>query len=645
MLGFYAREKDDYPLGTIYDNSRAYLELPALELRARGEAAPLNRANVAATLATVNAQDDCTDFALNALLPMLYRYGSDAAGALPADLEDDVEDAVLASAYWFDEPGEHDMWFTTENHQVLWHAAELLVGQRYPDAEFRDGRTGAWHRDHAERHLDRWMEWRAKFGFSEWLSNHYYDEDLAALANVAAFAADEDLARRARDLIHLMSLDVSLHTYRGVFGCSHGRSYALDKLDPRRASMAGFCYLVLGAGEYRYCLSRSAVLLALERYEPPAVIDAALEDLRARTGEHREHHGLAVEDAPDHGLDPSMTDDQLFFWGSLAMGHRDVVDAAMASVTGSYARRLSEIAPASAYHRDPDAHDRYEPDPDTTAMTGADVYTYRTPAYLLSCAQDFRPGKMGFQQHPWQATVGDGTRAPTTAPDAVPVFTTHPRAATGIEAWGRVGILPRAAAYRNVVVCRYDFEPGELPYDVPAVPGIDASLLEVDFTHAFLPCDAFDDVVERRNRVCARRGDAFVGLVATKELSWGTPHEEVSTLLPYDPKEPYELVAAGGHTTWICELGTPTSHGSFDAFVDGVTEARLETEDSGVTYSSPSLGDVELGGTGTLVVDGNAMTLSGYPRFDSPHVTADLGATRYEIRCDGESLTLDFDGH
>ena len=537
------------------------------------------------------------------------------------------------------------MRFTTENHQELWHAAELLARQRYPNAEFRDGRTGAWHRDHAERHLERWIDWRAKFGFSEWLSNHYYDEDLAALANVTAFAADDDLARRARDLVHLTTIDVAMNTHSGVFGCSHGRSYAPDKVDPGRTNMAGFCYLVLGVGEYRYCLSRSAVLLALEQYEPPAVVDAVLANLRDRTGEHCEHHGLAVEAALDYGLDLPMTDDQLFFWSSLVMGHRDVVDAALAYVTGSYARRLGEISPAAAYHRDADAYDRYEPDPNNTAMTGADVYTYRTPAYLLSCAQDFRPGKIGFQQHPWQATIGDGTSAQPTAPSGVPVFTTHPQMESGLGAWGRAGVLPRAAAYRNVVVCRYDFEPGELPYDVPEIPGVDASLLEVDFTHAFLPRDAFDNVVERRNRVCARRGDAFVGLVATKELSWGTPHGEVSTLLPYDPKEPYELVAASGHTMWICELGTPTSHRSFDAFVDGVTKARLATEDSGITYSSPSLGDVELGGTGTLIVDGNAVSLSGYPRFDSPHVTADLGATRYEICCDGESLTLDFDGH
>ena len=40
------------------------------------------------------------------------------------------------------------------------------------------------------------------------------------------------------------------------------------------------------------------------------------------------------------------------------------------------------------------------------AMTEVHIQTYRTPDYLLSCAQDYRPGKPGYQQHTWQATLG-----------------------------------------------------------------------------------------------------------------------------------------------------------------------------------------------------------------------------------------------
>lgn len=48
----------------------------------------------------------------------------------------------------------------------------------------------------------------------------------------------------------------------------------------------------------------------------------------------------------------------------------------------------------------------YDPDPDFTALTQADIYTYRTPDYGLSCSQNFRKGKQGYQQMIWGANLG-----------------------------------------------------------------------------------------------------------------------------------------------------------------------------------------------------------------------------------------------
>ena len=54
--------------------------------------------------------------------------------------------------------------------------------------------------------------------------------------------------------------------------------------------------------------------------------------------------------------------------------------------------------------------------PDFTAMTQVDIYTRRTPDYILSCAQDFRKGRMGYQQHPWTASLGGKAVIFTTNP-------------------------------------------------------------------------------------------------------------------------------------------------------------------------------------------------------------------------------------
>ena len=57
----------------------------------------------------------------------------------------------------------------------------------------------------------------------------------------------------------------------------------------------------------------------------------------------------------------------------------------------------------------------HDGDLDRTTLAQFNKYTYRTPDYQLSCAQDYRKGKPGFQQHIWQATLD---------PDAV-VFALH----------------------------------------------------------------------------------------------------------------------------------------------------------------------------------------------------------------------------
>ena len=73
------------------------------------------------------------------------------------------------------------------------------------------------------------------------------------------------------------------------------------------------------------------------------------------------------------------------------------------------------------------------------------IYTYRTPSYMLSTAQDWRKGFGGDQSSIWQATIGSR--------EAV-AFTTHPGAerteGSTPRYWVGYGTLPRAAQVRNM---------------------------------------------------------------------------------------------------------------------------------------------------------------------------------------------------
>ena len=142
---------------------------------------------------------------------------------------------ILAFKYWYDEPQPagivDERWYWSENHQILFHTIEYLAGQAFPDETFtNDGTTGRDHMAHAQPLIERWVEQRARYGFSEWYSNVYYQEDLEATVALAEFSDDEALATRGAIASDLVLYDMASHTFDGAFGATHGRTYKKDKM-------------------------------------------------------------------------------------------------------------------------------------------------------------------------------------------------------------------------------------------------------------------------------------------------------------------------------------------------------------------------------------------------------------------------------
>src|SRR5690606_33968823 len=106
--------------------------------------------------------------------------------------------ALFAFKFWYTEPTApglvDDSYYWTENHEVIYATLEFLMGQEYPERTFaNDGRSGAEHRDRARERLLRWFELRARFGFSEWHSNVYYQKDLTPLLTLVELADDDEI--------------------------------------------------------------------------------------------------------------------------------------------------------------------------------------------------------------------------------------------------------------------------------------------------------------------------------------------------------------------------------------------------------------------------------------------------------------------
>ena len=454
------------------DQLRTYTRIGFFSQIARLELGqgPLDENFFYETFDFVDARYDCCDFSMGGLLRILYKYRD--SPLLSPELLAAIEARVLNFKYWWDDPnGDNRRCYWTENHQIIFHSDELLAAQLFPDAIFsNDGKDAQYHTDHALRLIRRWFAYRARLGFSEWLSNCYFEEDLLALVNLHDFAQQPDIRQQAKLCIDMLMFEMALHTYRGVMGCTHGRTYPRLILGARNEDSINTARLMFGMGLYNNPATLGTVPLATSSYRCPPVIEQIAADLDGPRL-FKERHSLDVADAPQYGLDYETLEDANLFWSVQDYSHEKIYDL-MQRTRAAYGVGLGENYDARYAQVRQWQIDEYgeviDPNIDCHSMTEVHIQTYRTGHYLLSCAQDYRAGKPGYQQHPWQATLGI---------DAV-VFSNHPGSddlQSRPNFWAGNGILPRAVQHENVLIC------------IHHLPANDA----FPFSHAYFPRDAF----------------------------------------------------------------------------------------------------------------------------------------------------------
>ncbi|MHA2017647.1 MAG: hypothetical protein ACTSXY_05145, partial [Promethearchaeota archaeon] len=184
---------------------------------------PINETPIRNTLENVNNYEDTSDFDVNGYLRLLYF--DNTTHMLSSELKADLKETILNFKYWITEPTTDKMYFWTENHMILFHTAELLAGQLYPNETFQNsGMTGIQHVNHAIPLINRWIGWRAQFGFSEWHSNIYFTLDLLALMNLVEFSQDTAISTKAMMLVDLIAFDFANNFYMSLYATTHGRT-------------------------------------------------------------------------------------------------------------------------------------------------------------------------------------------------------------------------------------------------------------------------------------------------------------------------------------------------------------------------------------------------------------------------------------
>ncbi|MGH0037897.1 MAG: hypothetical protein ACQGVK_22940 [Myxococcota bacterium] len=622
---------------------------------------------------------DTSDFDVLRFVDLLYGYRGHPAAS--EALWQSVEQALFDFKYWYTDPtpdrivdGEQvidNMWYWTENHILIFKVCEYLVGQKYPDQVFSvTGLTGAQHMERALPFIEDWLAERARFGFTEWHSNVYYSLDIRPLLVLTEWAEDEELSRRAAMVLDLVLLDVALHTHRGTFGATHGRSYIKDKASASTENTFETAKMLFDDTELPYGGRGGGTVVAMartQRYRVPEVIrriatyDEPMVD--------RERMNLPLDEVPPE--DPFNTpppeapfgwdyrdETYLPFWWS--MGSQTVwqmlpITMEVGARENLWDGQFSDFKDLLGLVWDPSNPERSYataqlltrglwPLINMALLKEVNTYTYRTADYMLSTAQDYRKGVRGSQTHTWQATLSERAMVFTTHPGYRPVEEGDPippdwnwqrEDEPGPGYWTGEGAQPRSAQFENVGVTIYS------PQYTPA-PQLGFDFREE--THAYFPVAHFDEVVRDGHWTFGRKDDGYVALYSWRAVDWRGGQPEVFQNGGLD----FDLVAEGGaNNVWIVECGSADEWpGGFEAFQAAFSDDLVSVTPSDlafdVVFDSPTRGSVELGWEGPMVVGGVEHALADYPRFDNPFVQVDFDTTRYEVS-DGEySLLLDF---
>ena len=110
-----------------------YLEAAKLELRRRGFPGHIfDYTQLRPELDRIRNREDMAEFGIPALVRMLKEYRD----MLEPEVISEIEETLVGFRYWLDEPGDINACYFTENHQPLYHSAEYLVGDMFPDRVF-----------------------------------------------------------------------------------------------------------------------------------------------------------------------------------------------------------------------------------------------------------------------------------------------------------------------------------------------------------------------------------------------------------------------------------------------------------------------------------------------------------------------------
>jgi len=564
----------------------------------------------------VNNRYDCADFRLISLIKTYLSYKD----LLSTDTVKAIEDAMLHFKYWMDEPGSDGMCYWSENHQLLFHTCEYFAGDLFPDHSFsNDGHIGLYHKEKAKPKILDWLENRFKYGFTEWHSNTYYEEDIAPLCVLVDHAKDMEIVSKAKIILDVLFLDFAMHSFNGYFVASSGRCYEEQKKDREKADVNDILAHAFQIQKRDYDYERiSALFILCKNYKVPEIIIDIAKNKDKQV--IKDSMGLNLSEIKHEFKDNDINKKGMFLWSMEAFTNKESINMTMKifnawnlkennflrdleSVNIPIIRKLGLL---------PLVVKILNPATQGVAIERANTYTYKTDSYMLSTAQKYHPKKFGDQQHIWQATMND----------KISVFSTHPGSPMFDDAarnfspsfWVGNGINPHAIQHENKVFLIYDLSPrkGYLERN------------RQEYVHFYFPKDEFDEIIDKGSIILAKKKQNYIGIIASK-----------------NPKkiENSEIIYEGKYSQFIVVLGDEKTDILFDHFVKRIESSQVIFTKKKIVMKNDHLYELKM--LKDFKIDGKVIDTE-YSRYETPYVHAKRKPEELTIAYMNKRLYLNF---
>lgn len=545
----------------------------------------------------IDTREDCNDFRMISLQRLLIQYND----KLPEEIKNRIKSTVLNFRYWMTEKGNDNMCYWSENHQLLFASCEYIASKLYPEEVFTN--TGQLGKDkvvYALERINHWFEMRFNTGFIEWHSHVYYAEDLAALMHLIDFSDEEAIVKKATIITDLLFLDMAMHSYKGNFALTHGRSYELQKKSPKNADIAPIVSDAFKINNIEYDYTKIPAIFAYRiKYELPKIIyDIA-----------RDERELVVKDQMGFDLktirkELNLKDelDRFVIWQMEGFSNPEVINnsidmlneydlysnkflADFKSVSNPLLRKLGLLPLISRI---------IKPVTDGVAIQQVNTYTYKTKYFSMSTAQKHYPGSCGDQQHIMNVCFDKDFNVFITHPAVLPYDEENAYLSLSPNNWVGNGRMPHSVQDKQVNLTIYK---------IPKRKAFMEKVLN-DYTHAYFPVRYFEKYLVDKNYAFLQYNKSLLAFITNNPLN----------LINDD-----ELVQYGKLSVWVTELSNLDKE-SFEDFIKRIKGNKFEVVNQEIRYSSEE-NDYILKYKKDFIINGKVIN-TVYQRFDTPYIKA-----------------------